>query len=548
MRHGKKGVKLLKKICLISVILSLLFSIGCSANKGPNSEDKSKAEPEIIEEAVSPDGKYTAYIVSKDNADRIFLGLGKDFQEAKEIDCDTDYIKEIIWSPNSKFFFAGNADFYKGAIFSVKDLRYIPMQYESGPFWSPDGYKLCFSQYSRVKPSDKSHSVITFDVVVKDLCAAEYLMPEVLARGSADYCYKVNGWDENGEIKYEKRSLDDDKLIAKLTGEYAHYLWSLNTSNNIRREIGKIPDLGHRYFNISPDKKWVSMVKITCSGGEAEGGIPAFFNLETGELRDVGKEFSTLFWNPKWFDDSSKILLNENSIYDVATGKLTEYELPAEKNWLGAKPSPDRTKLAILGCNQVHSTNSEGEPLIVYIAGLDGKILKTIQTSMLPEYSSNMLAPMPVEFDWMADGKNLIIEAWNQATYATTLQKLDIISEMSSLLAINTYGPLLSPDGKKIAMFYTDKPQKNRTYTELQVLDLESKVLSGFYIKGGGNITWNDDSESVLIWGDYREGRDQVLTIIDIGTGKVTSFEAKDFIRPLYIRGKDMVYVGGAPK
>ena len=230
------------------------------------------------------------------------------------------------------------------------------------------------------------------------------------------------------------------------------------------------------------------------------------------------------------------------------SGKLTEYELPAKQNWLGAKPSPDGSKLAILGCNQVHNTNSKGEPLIVYIADIDGKILKTIQTSLLSEYNSNVLAPMPVEFDWMADGKNLIIEAWNQDTYSTTLQKLDIANEMSSLLAVNTYSPSMSPDGKKIAMFYTDEPKKHITYTEVQVFDLESKVLSSFYIKGGDNITWDDDSKNILIWSDYREGRDQVLTNINLGTGKTTSFEVKDFISPLYIRSEDIVYVGGTPK
>lgn len=547
----------MKKVCLILVILTLIFSGGCSIDQSTvktpseipeqekNEHLNSDSKPMIIEEAVSPDGNYKAYIVSQDSKNRVFLGQGNSFRDAKEIDCDIDDIQEIKWSPNSQFFFARNAHFGMGAVFSVNDLNYIPLWFESGPFWSPDGYKLCFSKYSEVWSSSKEHSVITFDIVVEDLMAPEHLVPTVFARGTEEFYYKVNDWDKNGEIKHERRSREDHELLANLASQYAHYLWSINISSETRQEMGKIPDLGYLYFNISPDKKWLSMVKLTFSGGEAEGGIPTFYNLETGELRDLGKEFDTWFWDPEWFGDSTKIMLNEASIYDISTGKLTEYDLPSDKIWLGAKPSPEGSKLAVIGCNRVHHTGSKGEQLIVYMLDLDGKVLKTIQTPLLPNYSDNVLLPLPVNFDWLADGQNLIIEAWNQNTYATTLQKLNLASGEISQLAINTYSPLLSPDGKKIAVFSTDKPEKHVVYNKLHILDTEGKTLSSFGINGGDYTMWDNDSDNILILGYSGDYSNKILTNINIDSGDSTSFKVEDSINPLYLENEDIVCVGG---
>lgn len=67
--------------------------------------------------------------------------------------------------------------------------------------------------------------------------------------------------------------MKDNQLLASLSKEYSHYLWTVDSNSGKSQALRRISDLGYQYFNISPDKKWLSMVKIMVSAGEAEGGI-----------------------------------------------------------------------------------------------------------------------------------------------------------------------------------------------------------------------------------------------------------------------------------
>ena len=120
------------------------------------------------------------------------------------------------------------------------------------------------------------------------------------------------------------------------------------------------------------------------------------------------------------------------------------------------------------------------------------------------------------------------------------IAKLNLASGEISQLAINTYNHLLSPDGKKIAVFSTDKPEKHVVYNKFHILDTEGKTISSYGINGGDYTMWDKDSENILLGysGDYRN---KVLTKINIDSGETTSFKVEDSINPLYLEKEDIL-------
>jgi len=283
-----------KKINWLVVVLCLIWFSGCTpapARQQPQPQDSavipSHSKPvnntAQVKQFVSPDKKYTVFI----GDEGLFVGQGNDFEKAQKMNLGRDVYREISWSPDSQYFFAGSNG-SRGIIMRPQDrfAGWSVNDYESGPFWSPDGDKVGFTVNNRLWREGGSEE--TTDILIKKL-DNETLGGVRFVRGTLNYYYKMEGWDQDGKIRYSKYAKADDKLIGQFASEFGHHIYALDPETQEKQEIALIKDLEYLYFKPSPDRKWLSMVKLTFSGGEAEGGIPRFYNMETGQIIDLQK-------------------------------------------------------------------------------------------------------------------------------------------------------------------------------------------------------------------------------------------------------------------
>lgn len=535
-----------KRTCFLIVFLLIIFSTGCAPVEAP--EQAANEPPADLKKFPSPDAKYTVYIADQG----LYIGEGGDFAKARKIETGRDVLQDISWSPNSGYFFAGNDT--RGIVmkphgdydvFSVRD-------YETGPFWAPAGDKVGFTIRSRIYVDGISRE--TMDVVIKKL-DNETLGGVRLARGTLDYYFKMDSWGEDGVIRYSKYARSDDRLLEKLTSEFAHHLFSIDLETHTKKEIAMIKDLEYLYFIPSPDRKLLSMVKLTFSGGEAEGGIPCFYDMNGGSIFSLEEESTTWFWDAWWFSDSARILFNEYTVYDARKRMKTPFDFADDIVLLGGAPSPDGTRIAVLSCQAVGQTGSRGETVTVDILSVDGRSIKTIRTSLLPFWNNNIQGPIPVNFIWLPDNRHLLAESWELSDIRrASLWKINIGDGSVVPFADNAEDPLLSPDGQKVLSLTREDPAKGpMTGMSLCVRSLDGTVWRqltskeyedyGYPVK----MIWDDKSGRIVFNASNHSAGSTVRTLIcwDLESGKVDGIRVDPTTEPLYVQDGKIVCIDG---
>ena len=552
----------IKKPILVFVIV--LLSIGVLFTTFKTLERKTglqgKTETEELREDTletakvlpSPDNSYTAFVLG-DQEQSLYVGQGKDFTKAQKVNTGFKHYTNISWTPDSRYLFAGSTDLNRGVLVRAYDLNLevALAGYMSGPFWSPRGDKACFT----VKNSIRKESGLaeeTTDILVIDF--NKECIGVRFARGTLDYYYKVDGWEADGTIKFSKVSSRGNKVIEQLSSQFAHYLFTLDLESSSTKNLALIQDFEYRYFLPSPDRMWLSMVELTLSSGEGEEGIPFFYNLQTGKKLSLGEKYSTTNWDPQWFSDSTRIMLNPQTVYNVLTEEKIIFKYPEELVVLAGKPSPDGSKIAVLACNQTAEKADQTEPYKLLVVNCETKeIEKTIETSFKPRIGKSGLREPP-GLTWV-DNQSLIVESWVQEDYSlSSLWKININDGSWFKFSEAGWNPLLSPDGQKIASFaykYIEKekvPQiilniNSSAGTPLKNLNLAEHGLYSW----GGKIFWDSSSELLIFTAyGYEEGVANKYLVKWAGKeGKPQIIKIDQGIEPLYLEEDKAVCING---
>lgn len=551
-----------KQIITLGLVLLLLVSLGISSafNQKSPKLDSASSEPgleETVKASTSPDNQFTAFIIG-DKDQNLFVGTGKDFSQAKVVNTGLKSFTNLGWAPDSEFLFVGSTANNRGVILDPEDLtvRFSVVGYMSGPYWEPAGDKVCFTvKNSIVKDSGLAEE--TTDILVIDL--HKKLGGVRFARGNLDYYYQVDSWEPDGRIKYSKVSSRGNRIIEKLSSEFGHSLFSIDLKSQAYTKLAMIKELEYLYFNPSPDRKWLSMVKLTFEGGETENGVPFFYNLASGQMIDLKEErgYSSGTWDAQWFPDSVRILFNDQIIYNLETGEKMTIELPENVIVLGGKPSPDGNSLAVLACKKIPETGSKGEPLSIYLLdSKTGKIVSTIVTSLTPFWENNHQNPLRPEFAWL-DQQNLIVESWAQEEQVhSSLWKVNI-SENGSIKKFADTGqnPILSPDGQKVAyLLYNNSVKGDERNMGLSIRSPKGTVVTGLdlkekgFVSFGSQIFWDSTSDGLLFEAyRYEEGvRQKYLVYWDLKTRELQKIKVEQSSQPLYSQDGKILCVDGS--
>lgn len=489
-------MQITRNIAIVLIILILGLS-GC------NNESKGDGSSVVLK---SPDNKYTAYIRGEGRF--LFIGEGQDEEKAVSVRAGLEIYQHLSWSPDSRYLFAASEESGKGVIVDRGSLVAVSEvdDYVSGPFWSPDGDKACFTVRQRIWSGNDAWEETT-DLVVQKMNSDLNVAPR-LARGNLQYYLEVDGWENNGMVRYAQYSRHDKRLLAKLTAEVAHRICEADSGTGQINKLAVVPELQYRYFSLSPNREFLSMIKITLSAGDGEEGIPFLYRPADGKLLNLAEDVKSWDDDAKWFRDSSRVLLGRKTVYDVNAGTATVWTLPENRTALSAEPSPDGSRVAVFAYAQEKQTGSpQGPIMLCLLDSFNMQVLKTIETPLKAKIGKHG-SPERLRFAWTQDNQNLIAESWTveNGYNESSLWKIHLADGSLTEFSGRGQYPLVSPDGRKVVYLieeYTNDEHNLNPNTIVNVVSLENEALCTFDLAHNGvyafagQMLWDSSSEAI---------------------------------------------------
>jgi hypothetical protein len=213
-------------------------------------------------------------------------------------------------------------------------------------------------------------------------------------------------------------------------------------------------------------------------------------------------------YDTKWFEDSSQIMFDRKSVYNLNARKIAVCQIPENMIPLSTEPSPDGSKIAVFAYQLDKQTGGKQGPIILYLLdSLNMKVIKTIETP-LKALEGKLGNPESIRFAWTKDNQYLIVESWVAEEYRkSSLWKINLTNDsMAEFSDLGQY-PLVSPDGQKVVYLtqeYTNDEHNHNPNTILKVVSPENDLLITFDMAHygvyafAGQMFWDSSSDSIV--------------------------------------------------
>ncbi|KUO50243.1 MAG: hypothetical protein APF76_11060 [Desulfitibacter sp. BRH_c19] len=505
----------------------------------------------ILQKYTSPSGKNELILVKNGGGYNAYCQNGKYFALVKKYSY-AGSLPDLSWSPQEKYLILGTgpSKISTGYVFDIINGKGVgSVDYLSGPLWSPNGNYFTYTRRGDDIPNANAEGLyFTSDLNIYDLELVGY--STCILKGTEDFYYTAEDWDQDG-VEYSRRSNATGEAMENGKYIYARNIisWNLDTGN---REVLET-FAGQKYdnFNYSTDRKWISFIKHLPSAGDAFPGMPAVYNVETGEIRELDMVFQAVggWLKTSWFNHSPKVITNQQNLLDINSWEMTEIKV-AQNEWiLGAKPAPDDTKIAVF--SYYHGENTYdvmGLPLNLYIMDSKGKrILTKYETDILPYFNNNIQGLLPVNFTWLDNG-TLLLENWREQWEGICdLVKIDIKTGKTTRLKQNVHAPTVAPDNSKIAVVELNGSSRYSS-KNIRIIDANGDLITSLNCVDfeldffNTKMIWSNDSTKLVIKG-YKEennvNRQHVVVYdMEVGSGKVAklsdnelNYDQKEFLQ-----------------
>lgn len=313
---------------------------------------------------------------------------------------------------------------------------------------------------------------------------------------------------EKSNVNKNKQLNEESKEVESSELKEGHYIWEGDIETGKKKELAAIQELQYRHFNLSPNRELLSMIKITSSTGDGEEGIPFLYHLTDGKPMRMEEDIKAWSYDTKWFWDSSRIMFDRKSVYDLNARETTVCQIPENMIPLSTEPSPDGSKIAVFAFQQEKQTGRQQGPIILYLLdSFNMKVTKTIETS-LEALEGKLGNPESIRFAWTKDNQSLIVESWVAEEYwKSSLWKINLTDGFMSEFSEHGQYPLVSPDGQKVVYLtqeYTNDKHNLNPNTILKVVSPENDVLATFDMAHygvyafAGQMLWDSSSDSIV--------------------------------------------------
>jgi len=503
----------------------------------PSSFDRINAvlnqRDDINELTWSPDNSIVAFALENDPWWKMPVYLWKVGEKKPNRLHGVEGPPVFVWAPNSKYLFVSTGTFVlrHGVVIEVENQKQLlSTSTVSDAIWSPDSNWAALGIPSDIKADAVVDLENTIDLALLNSATGKLT---TIAKAKSNFYYQSDHWEGN-TLHFTRYYYSQ---LEGITPEPEKMSYELNETNKFLLETSDPEE--------TPFSQYIYAMDITT--GEK------FYNMQDGTIKQLDEQYETFIWSSAWFKDSSAIILDFTTILDLETWETHKIELPTGTIPIGSKPSPDGSKIALFTYQPSEgTTENKGISLDLLITNREGTVIKTIKTSILPFYNDNLQCPMPLEFDWMADGDTIITESWDQEKISADIYSIQLSTGEQRKLLADARFPVVSPDGAKVAVSLMERPGKYPRNTQIMVIDRAGKplyTLSSKHVKGvtafiPGVVYWNDQSNRIYAGAYCDEQKENNRSLIEWNLAGATTIElAKYFDHILSMDQNRILYV-----
>jgi len=307
----------------------------------------------------SPDGKWIAFISSRDGGDNLYI-ISTSGGEARQLTKISTGVSDPLWSPDGRWI-AFSSDVYPKCGADDACNRKIEERWSKGPLHAHMANALLYRHWTAWKDGKRTHILLAqvSDGETRDLTPGEFDSPPFQLGGSLQYDFspdsKELAFDSNHDPD-PASSTNSDLWIVPLTGsEPARNITSSNPAY----------DGTPRY---SPDGKYIAYRMQKQPGYESDLFRLALYDRSTGTSRVLTESFRNWVEDFEWSPDSKSIYFtapveSDNPIFRLTLASDAIQQVLVDATIDAFKLAPDSPRL-------FYVRRSVGEPSEIYSVAL----------------------------------------------------------------------------------------------------------------------------------------------------------------------------------
>jgi dipeptidyl aminopeptidase/acylaminoacyl peptidase len=329
---------------------------------GRNAHQMTQSESGENSPQLSPDGKWMAFISSRDGSPNLYL-MPVTGGEAKKLTDISTGVSDPLWSPDGQSI-AFSTDVYPECGASDACNKEIAHRWENGPLKAHLADRLLYRHWTAWKDGTRTHTFLVTVATgeVRDLTPGDFDAPTFQLGGPRQYDFSPDGSEFVYVSNHDKdpaSSTNNDLWLVSLTDKEARPR-NITASNPAY-------DGSPQY---SPDGKYIAYRVQKQPGYESDLFRLAIYDRSTGRSTVLTESFRNWIDDFKWSNDSQSIYFTgpvegQNPVYRLHLGSGAITQLVADKTIDEFEFSPGEKRL-------IYIKRSVGAPPEIYSADING--------------------------------------------------------------------------------------------------------------------------------------------------------------------------------
>jgi dipeptidyl aminopeptidase/acylaminoacyl peptidase len=366
---------------------------------GGNARQFTSGEKGEMSPVWSADGKWIAFISSRDGDDNLYLipvGGG----EARKLTNVSTGVADPVWSPDGKWI-AFASDVYPECAADDACNKKIAQRWSKGPLQAHMADALLYRHWTQWKDGKRTHLLLA-DVStgsVRDMTPGDFDAPPFQLEGSTQYAFSPDSTElafESNHDKDQASSTNDDVWIVPLNG-----------SQPPRNITASNPAFdGHPRY--SPDGKYIAYQMQKQPGYESDLFRLAVYDRAAGTSRVLTESFRNWVEDFAWAPDSKSLYFTATVEGDDPIYRVTLDSGAVDQVLLDR--TIDSFELTHDGRQVIYTHRSTGEPPEIFSADwAANKFSAPRRISHVNDAVSNEVDLRPAERMWVkgADGAKI---------------------------------------------------------------------------------------------------------------------------------------------
>jgi len=347
----------------------------------------------------SPDGKWIAFISSRDGNDNLYI-IPVNGGEARKLTDISTGVSDPLWSPDGKWI-AFSSDVYPECAADDACNKKIEERWTKGPLHAHTADALLYRHWTQWKDGKRTH-VFLANVAggaVRDLTPGDFDSPPFQLGGMLRYDFSPDSTElafDSNHDRDQATSTNSDVWIISLSGDQRpHNVTASNPAFD-----------GHPKY--SPDGKYIAYQMQKQPGYESDLFRLAIYDRSAGTSRVLTESFRNWVEDFQWAPDSKAIyfsapLEGDDPIFRVAVDSSTIEQVLVDHTIDSFEVSHDGQRL-------IYARRSTGEPEEMFAADwADSKFSAPKRLSHFNDEVVNEVDMRPAERIWVngADGAKI---------------------------------------------------------------------------------------------------------------------------------------------